>query len=169
MNEISGYWAFSCNPERWEIDTDLNNKIEYDTLTIRNSDKDKIHAGHMGVIRVGNDNRTKKYLNEKQRLLPGVYAIVEVITEPELMEEPILEYWQSKGNTVQKRFRVKVKISRNLITCPILITQEDFWDSNDDSLLIKGFQGSTFPISSYSFDKIYSYSKQADFFLIMNY
>lgn len=45
MAETTGYWFFSCDPARWEIDLFLNTNKEYGTYTVAKYHKDIIKPG----------------------------------------------------------------------------------------------------------------------------
>ena len=92
--EYTNYWIFMCNPQKWEIDdflTDLKNEENsaINSWTIPKWQYDYFKPNQYGVIRVGNDKRTKNELNGKEKLDRGVYVIVKVLSTPKLRDKKI--------------------------------------------------------------------------------
>ena len=77
---FTGYWILYCNPKFWAIDEFLETKEVYSSWKITDWQKKYFQKGQKAVIRVGNDTRTKTELACKTRLKPGIYAIVEVLS-----------------------------------------------------------------------------------------
>ena len=114
MVDFTGYWTFFCNPRRWNIDDFLNSGQVYDTFTISDYHKNEFKKGQLGVVRVGHDRRTIAQLDGKERLERGIYAVVEVLGEAELMEEKVSDYIIDEDLT-EERYRVNIKYIKNLI------------------------------------------------------
>ncbi|PFU30836.1 hypothetical protein COK80_09145 [Bacillus anthracis] len=70
---------------------------------------------------MGKDHRTIKQLNGKQKLDSGIYAIVEVIGKPKLMDADKKGYWYEKSGRQKTRYRIPVKYIHNLHEEPILL------------------------------------------------
>ncbi len=150
------YWTFFSNPRKWEIDCFLksdkaNDEIHY---SINDWHKDKIKIGDKGVIRVGRDNRTKAELKNKPKLRPGIYAIIEIVSYPEIIKDISDEFYLNKSDMNKERWKVKIKIIKNLIDSPIIF--DDYIKSvlNEDKYLIDGFQRSSMQLLESEFNKI---------------
>lgn len=156
MKEFTRYWTFFCNPVKWEIDDFLNSNEKYDTFTVTDWQKDWFQKGQLGVIRVGVDRRTKEQLRGKSKLKPGIYAIVEVLSVATYRREPKPQYWLEKVEQTRERYRVDIKIIRNLINNPILLDEIKHAPIQFDKHLIEGFQASSMPLNPSTFEWISS-------------
>ena len=78
----TSYWTFFCNPARWQIDEFLASQQEEDHYRITRWQSTWFSPGQLGVVRVGVDERTRAQLAGKERLVPGIYAIVQVMGMP---------------------------------------------------------------------------------------
>lgn len=150
----TGYWTFICNPVYWAIDKFLESGETEDTFSIRKSDKDSFNIGDLGIIRVGRDDRTKKQLNGRKKLKPGIYAVVEVTGQPKLMASDNDGYWYEASKGTEVKYRVPIKYIHNLLDSPIYL--EDLGDLGieKDKYLIDSFQGSSIPLKSKTFKDI---------------
>jgi len=150
----TGYWTFFCNPKKWAIDDFLMSGKVYDTFSITHWQKDWFKKGQLGVIRVGHDQRTKKQLNGKPRLKPGIYAIVEILNTP-IISADRDDYWLEKDESEKETYRVEIKYLKNLLCKPIPL--EYFSEENApeyDKYLVKGFQASSMPLNPQTFQSI---------------
>lgn len=154
MKEFTRYWTFFCNPAKWEIDNFLNSNEEYDTFTVTDWQKDWFQKGQLGLIRVGVDKRTREQLKGKNKLKPGIYAIVEVLSVATFRMEPKPQYWLERGEQMRQRYRVDIKIIKNLIDNPILFEQIKDVEIQLDKHLIEGFQASSMPLDPSTFEWI---------------
>src|SRR6218665_1820925 len=118
-NKPTTYWTFFCNPNKWEIDKFLSTNIEYDTYRVNDWYRNETMPGQLGIIRVGLDKRNKKTLQGRQKLRAGIYAIVEVISFPEITNEVSGFYIDEKENG-QEKLRVKIRYLKNLLNKPLL-------------------------------------------------
>lgn len=103
-------WIFQANPRRYNIISALSdNDIGINMHWLVNQHKKKIKKGHIGLI----------WLSGKEA---GIYAITEIVSDPDFMEEPEAEnkYWEDEDDKNGKKFRVKMKIIKNLLKYPIL-------------------------------------------------
>lgn len=158
----TGYWTFFCNPKYWQIDTfleDLNNgtQSEIDTWRIADWQKNMFKIGDYGVIRVGVDKRSKKELKNRDKLNPGIYAIVKIIKLPNIKNNKLENktYWASIEKKDEKKLSVGIEFVKNLIENPIFFkTLEEKDTINTDKYLVKGFQSSSMPLEKNCFDRI---------------
>jgi len=103
-------WIFQANPQRYDIMNALadnevtSNEVHWEI----NQHKSEIFKGHTALI----------WLSGKEA---GIYAIAEILTDPEVMAENRAEkkYWIDIADQVGERLRVKMKILRNLLQNPI--------------------------------------------------
>ena len=154
--EITGYWTFFCNPQKWEIDKFLETDEIYDTYRINDWYTEHVKAGQLAVIKVGVDDRTKKELNGRKKLLPGIYAVVEILHEPKLMKEKS-DFYLDEKEKKQDKLRVTIKYLKNLRHSPLLIGKLKANSIiNQDKFLINGFQRSSMPLRKDVFEEITS-------------
>lgn len=154
-NKHRRYWTFFTNPKIWYVDDFLNSdKVNEEIYyRIRPFDREFITIGDKGLIRVGVDNRTKAELKGKEKLKPGIYAIVEVISNPEYINDSDLEFYEGgyDESANKENWRVKIKVIKNLINSPIIFKDVESEVLNKDKYLVKGFQASTMPLLKESF------------------
>ncbi|RDY25836.1 EVE domain-containing protein [Romboutsia weinsteinii] len=156
MDNKSNYWTFFTNLVYWYIDDFLNSEQVNDEVyySIRQSDRESIKAGDKGLLRVGIDKRTKKILYGKMKLKPGIYAIVEIISNPEYIKDEDLEFYNDSNDANNEKWRVKIKVVKNLISSPIIFKETESELLNKDKYLVKGFQASTMPLLKDTFYEV---------------
>lgn len=163
----NNYWTFFANPKYWYIDDFLNSEkskeeIYYSIMSIRKSDKDRMKIGDRGVIRVGIDCRTKIQLNGKDKLRAGIYAIVELKSIAEFTIDNDSEFYANRGDAKREKWRVKIKVIKNFINSPIIISGNESDILNKDKYLVKGTQVATMLLPEDAFFEIISLSGQKD-------
>ena len=103
-------WIFQANPERYRITEALRDvNIGEEMHWLVNQYKDAIKSGDIGMIwKCGQDT-------------PGIYAILEITSNPDFFDEPPTEkqYWTSEHDKKDQQLRVKFKIIQNLLSNPI--------------------------------------------------
>ena len=151
---FTGYWTFFCNPAKWQLDKFLETKPNYDTYQITDWQKNNFHTGQLGIIRVGKDSRTKLQLNDSKRLNSGIYAIVEIVSEPEIRQNKPDKYWIDWSENEFKKPIVKIKILKNLLHNPILLDDIKKEVFEFDKYLINGFQAASMPLEKETFERI---------------
>lgn len=154
--ENLNHWTFLVNPKYWYIDDFLNSARVDDEIyySIREYDKDKMKIGDMGVLRVGSDSTTKKELNGKNKLESGVYAIVEVTSDPEFKKDDDSEFYANIENANKIEWRVRIKVIKNLINTPIIFNEKNNAFLNKDKYLIKGHQAADMPLLKDTYDEV---------------
>lgn len=163
--EFTGYWTFFCNPDKWEIDRFLETEPMYDIYQIMPWQAHFFSNGQLGVIRVGVDNRSKKKLAGKPKLQPGIYAIVEIISDAcKRVENPDkfwdLEKWNEKELSKPV---VKLKYLKNMLAKPLLFSNKNIADiASQDNYLFKGFQASAMPLLRETFNNIVGVDKDSE-------
>lgn len=161
--KATGYWTFFCNPKFWDIDEFLSN-IEQDfesEYRITSWQKDFFFRGQLGVIRVGNDTRTRKQLGGREKLKKGIYAIVEIIGTPyqQIKSESNFRINHQKGEA--SRYIVPIKYQRNYILSPILFESIQYDDViKSDPYLLKGIQAASMPLSEDVLNRILLYGEK---------
>jgi hypothetical protein len=149
----TGYWTFICNPAKWEIDEFLKTNIEYDTYQVTRPKE--FAPGQLGVIRVGTDKRTQALLNGRKKLIPGIYALVEVISYAYKRTDEPGKYWVNWSEKELEKPVVKIKYIGNLLRKPLLLDQLAHFDElQEDKFLLSGFQGASIPLKKIAFEKI---------------
>lgn len=152
-NKENSMWTFFLNPKYWYIDDFLKsdkagNEIYY---SINKDHRDRFKIGDRGVIRVGVDSRNKSELNGKEKMKSGIYAIVKVMSIPEFIEDDESEFYASKDDINIKKWRIKIKIIKNLIDSPIIFNEKNKVTLEQDKYLIGGFQRATMPLREDTF------------------
>lgn len=150
----TGYWTFFANPKFWNVEKFLRDENANTTYTITDYQRNEFKVGQLGVIRVGRDQRTKFELNGRSRLSSGIYAIVEVMSEPKFCVDPDTRYWIDENEYNKEKYRVNIRILKNFINSPILIEELDSLDFTVDKYLRNGFQASTMPLELNTFNFI---------------
>jgi hypothetical protein len=159
---ITGYWTFFCSPAKWQIDRFLSTNIERDNYMIADWQSSYFAPGQVGVIRVGIDNRTKKQLGSNEKLLPGVYAIVEIEGAPEPRQLDNDGLWLQEEPQAGSRLSVPIRYIANLLTNPILLSQLNLNSSAHDKYLIDGFQSASMPLNPLAFQHIIELSGRTE-------
>ena len=155
--DITGYWMFVCNPARWQIDRFIESGETKDTYSISNYHKDYFQPGQKGIIRIGNDSRSKKVLGNKPRLQPGIYALVEIISIARKIPSTKKNYWKDSNDATKVRPRVELKYISTDLKNPVLL--KDLIGTSveiEDPLVINGYQGSSYPITETTYNLISS-------------
>lgn len=161
--KITGYWTFFCNPNYWAVDDFLltikpNFKSEY---RIASWQKNFFQKGQLGVIRVGNDSRSKAQLNGRKKLHKGIYAIVEIIGSPYQQVKSKSDFKINQQKDESRRFVVPIKYIRNYIEIPLLFSDlENDIMIKSDSYLLKGIQAASMPLLEDSFNRILLYGEE---------
>ena len=152
--QSTGYWTFFCNSAKWEIDKFLSSNIAADTYQVTNWQVDSFKPGQVGVIRVGVNRRTKIQLNGRQKLQPGIYAIVEILSEAQKRKDPLDEFWTNWTEAEMEKPVVKIRYLRNLLKSPLPSDRLKQNSSISDKYLLQGFQASSMLLEKSSFDRI---------------
>lgn len=159
--KTTGYWLFLCNPNKWQIDRFIESGKTEDTYSVSEHHRNEFEPGQKGIIRVGIDNRTKKVLGGKSRLDPGIYAIVEITSYPQLLSSENGNYWLDSSEVTKQRHRVTLKYVATNLKNPVYL--KDLIGTPvelDDPLVIHGYQGSSYPITQATFEYISSKLEQ---------
>lgn len=147
-NKENTIWTFFANPKYWYVDDFLNSKKSDSEIyySINTHHKDRFKIGDIGVIRVGKDSRNKSQLGSKEKMNSGVYDIVKVLSTPELVKDNDSEFYANKDDADKEKWRVKIKVTKNLIDSPIIFNEKNKVELENDKFLIKGFQRATMPL-----------------------
>jgi predicted RNA-binding protein with PUA-like domain len=131
-------WIFQANPQRYDIMNALaDEEIGTDMHWLVNQHKNDIAKGHIGMI----------WLSGKES---GIYAITEIVTDPQIMGEPEAErkYWTDSSDAEGEKLRVKMKIVKNMLNKPL--TKETI--KNKDGLqnlsILRQPRGTNFNVTS---------------------
>lgn len=139
----------------WAIDDFLEDGIEISTWKVTDWQKDYVQVGQLGLVRVNVDKRSRKELNGKEKLEVGIYAIVEVVGEPEYKTDVEDDFWIDENKSEELAWRVKIKYIKNLIENPILIENlREIEELQEDTQLLRWSYNSSWSISKKGFQKI---------------
>ena len=80
----------------------------------------------------------------------GVYAVTEIISNPQLMKEPIAEekYWIDAIDKDSAKLRVKMKIIKNLVNNPVSKSTIKEISGLETMSIFRYSQGTNFPVST---------------------
>jgi len=151
--EPTKYWTFFCSPAKWEIDKFLQTNLSYDDYMITDWQAPWFKPGQLGVVRVGIDKRTKEQLNGRKRLVPGVYAIIEV-TGAARARGGGDQFWIDKPPSEDQRQAVDIRYLRNLLECPLFLDNLKLDPAITDKHLLGGFQAASMPLDPGTFNRI---------------
>jgi len=109
-----------------------------------NQHKNSIAKGNIGMI----------WLSGREA---GIYAIAEIITNPQIMKEPDAErkYWTDSVDKEGERLRVKMKIIRNMLNKPL--TKETILNTDglqNLSILRQPWAGTNFKVTVDEWNRI---------------
>jgi hypothetical protein len=111
--------------------------------------KDWFRVGDIGIIRVGHDQRSMAKRNGKQKLIRGIYALIEVIGLP----KPETDFRSEKKGQV--RYYVGIRYLRNYFNNPILLTElQNHFAVEKDPYLLPGHQASSMPLCEEVFNTV---------------
>ena len=147
-NTVDKYWVFICDPQKWK-------ELKWKELTGKDFDdflgsnpingrykvserKDWFKSGQKGVILVSNDKRTKEELGNRKKLKPGIYAIVEILSETKYEE----------GR--KSKSYVDINYSKNLLHSPLLKSEYE----SLGIILPRSYNGSNKLLEKKSFELI---------------
>ena len=130
-------WIFQANPQRYDIINALgDNEIGDEIHWLVNQHKAEIKKGHLGII----------WLSGKEA---GIYAITEILTDPQLLNEPQSEkkYWADVVDKQGEKLRVKMRIINNLLACPLLKETIKRTQGLQNLSILRYYQGTNFPVA----------------------
>jgi len=142
-----------CNPKKWAVDRFLEERISADTWGVGETYKYKIKAGHLAILRVGADTRTKKELQGRPKLRPGIFAFCEVIGEVFPGSAANEKYWSDAHRRPEGFPTVKIRYLRTMEKNPVSLETLKALN-NIDQLIVNGHQNSLLPILKEDFDAI---------------
>jgi hypothetical protein len=148
----TGYWTFFCNPARWDVASFLAGRPTFDTYMITSWQSKWFRPGQMGLLKVGIDSRRTDKRVGGRRLESGVYAIVEVASEPAVMPSTVDKYWLDDADRQAQRLRVRIRYDTNMLDAPITTAQlKRLPAAAADPYLARGFQASSMPLRADAF------------------
>jgi hypothetical protein len=136
--ESDKVWIFQANPNRYDILNALSDdKIGDEIHWLVNQHKSEISKGHIGLIWLsGRDS--------------GIYAVTEIISNPQFMKEPITEekYWVDAVDKDSEKLRVKMRIIKNLVNNPVTRNTIKETTGLEMMSIFRYSQGTNFPVST---------------------
>ncbi len=105
-------WIFQANPQRYDVLNALADENLKEDVWLVSRYRNLIRAGHLGLI----------WMSGKEG---GIYAIVDVISNPQMMidSEQQTKYWVSETDKRQMMMRIKYQCRLKLINNPITKTE----------------------------------------------
>ena len=137
-------WIFQANPQRYDIMNALaDEKIGNDMHWLVNQHKKEIAKGHIGMI----------WLSGREA---GIYAIAEIVTDPQFMEEPDAEkkYWTDSVDKEGEKLRVKMKIVKNMLNKPLTKESIRNTDGLQNLSILRLPRGTNFKVTSDEWNRI---------------
>lgn len=136
--ESDKVWIFQANPNRYDILNALSDeKIGNEIHWLVNQHKSEISKGHIGLI----------WLSGRES---GIYAVTEIISNPQLMKEPITEekYWVDAIDKDSEKLRVKMRIIKNMVNNPVTRNTIKKTIGLEMMSIFRYSQGTNFPVST---------------------
>ena len=137
-------WIFQANPQRYDIMNALaDEEIGNDMHWLVNQHKKDIAKGHIGMI----------WLSGREA---GIYAIAEIVTDPQFMEEPDAEkkYWTDSVDKEGEKLRVKMKIVKNMLNKPLTKESIRNTDGLQNLSILRLPRGTNFKVTSDEWNRI---------------
>ena len=106
-------WIFQGNPLKYEVYNSLVDENLKEAAWLVNRYRDEIHVGDIGLI-------------WKARQRSGIYAVGEIMSEPQVMYdlEESRKYWKYESDRNKKALRVKVHYKLRLKLTNALLSKE---------------------------------------------
>jgi len=136
-SEEAEAWIFQANPQRYDILNALSDDKVGDIIHWSvNQHKDKIRAGHIGLI----------WMSGKEA---GIYAVASVLTDPAHIAENPAEsrYWHDSDAEVGAQLRVRLKIEQRLLNYPLFKKKLKETKGLENLSILRFFQGTNFAVT----------------------
>ncbi|MEI7481411.1 MAG: endonuclease NucS domain-containing protein [Elusimicrobiota bacterium] len=131
-------WMFQANPDKYDIlnalsDEKIGNSIHW----LVNQHKGEIRQGHIGLL----------WMSGKDS---GIYAVAQITSAPQLMEEYPEEkkYWLGDEKGVGQRLRVSMSVAKRLTNAPLFRKAIKDIKGLEGLSILKNPQGTNFPVSN---------------------
>jgi HNH endonuclease len=149
----TGYWIFVCNTSVWPADEFLNSGKSRLYYRISKYHRQDFSPGQLGVLRVNDDRRPARLLQERPKLRKGIYALFEVVGTAQYIADPDPLGNPDPARAAEVRWRVPVDIVANLIDQPMLAER---LPPEDDGFqyIHRPLRTSTIPLSRAAFEII---------------
>lgn len=137
-------WIFQANPQRYDIMNALaDEEIGSNMCWTVNQHKNDIAKGHIGMI----------WLSGREA---GIYAIAEIVSDPQFMEEPAAEnkYWIDSVDKEGEKLRVKMKIVKNMLNNPLTKESIRNTDGLQNISILRLPRGTNFKVISDEWNRI---------------
>jgi hypothetical protein len=136
--ETERVWIFQANPNRYDILNALSDDgIGPEIHWLVNQHKNEITKGHLGLI----------WLSGSEG---GIYALTEIISNPQFMCEPEEEekYWIDSSDKRKEKLRVKMKVLKNMVNKPIYKNELRNTVGLENISIFRQSQGTNFPLTN---------------------
>ena len=77
-----------------------------------------------------------------------------MVSNPEFRKDTSDEFYMNPNDINKDKWRVKIKVIKNLINSPIILNENNKVELNEDRYLVNGFQSATMPLLESVFYKI---------------
>ena len=131
-------WLFQANPDKYDIlnalsDEKIGNSIHW----LVNQHKGEIRQGHIGLL----------WMSGKDS---GIYAVTQITSDPQLMEEYPEEkkYWLGDEKGAGQQLRVSMSVAKRLTNAPLFRKVIKDLKGLDSLSILKNPQGTNFPVSN---------------------
>jgi predicted RNA-binding protein with PUA-like domain len=129
-------WMFQANPLRYAVyDALADENLKEDTWLVSRYQTD-IHAGDIALI-------------WKARQRSGIYAVGDIVSNPQMMydSEESTKYWKNETDQKQLRLRVKIRYGFKFIKHPILKTELEKISELKNMEILRHARGTNFRVT----------------------
>lgn len=129
-------WIFQANPDRYDILNALSDEKIGDSIHwLVNQHKGEIRQGHIGLL----------WMSGKDS---GIYAVTQITSDPQLMEEYPEErkYWLGDEKGAGKKLRVSMNVVKRLTNAPLFRKAIKEIKGLEGLSILKNPQGTNFPV-----------------------
>jgi len=137
-NSDTSVWLFQANPDKYDIlnalsDEKIGNSIHW----LVNQHKGEIRQGHVGLL----------WMSGKDS---GIYAVTQITSDPQLMEESPEEkkYWLGDEKGAGQRLQVSMSVAKRLTNVPLFRKAIKDIKGLEGLSILQNPQGTNFPVSN---------------------
>jgi len=134
-SEPTGYWCFFSKPMIWYSDVFLSSGRPNGDYTVEGRYQSDFRKGHLGLLRIGVDQRPREIRLERPKMVPGVYAIVEVLDTAHPLPPTNPDSLPEGSHFRGEKLRIRYRVLKNLLASPITVEQLKGLNPTDQRLV----------------------------------